>query len=194
MSTNYNTKARLAGEKQANGELFYDELKIKIVLYKETRRAMMKIRIGNELLTEHVRVRIRVDYRGESRSGRFFFGGKSKEQMAESMREQQVALLRNVPLQGIFIEDVDLSLDVYSVNEGDGRRTREVAYAPIILTLRIENLDDLLPLLIKPEFRKIEFLSPENISLHRLDMERLLFRISQAFQQEIKQLEQKYAR
>ena len=155
---------------------------------------MMKIRIGNELLTEHVRVRIRLDYRGESRSGRFFFGGKSKEQIAETMREQQVTLLRNVPLQGIFIEDVDLSLDVYSVSQGDGRRNHEAAYAPIILTLRIENLDDLLPLLIKPEFRKIEFLSPENISLHRLDMERLLFRLSQSFQQEMKSLEQKYSR
>jgi len=153
---------------------------------------MMKIRIGNELLTEHIRVRIRVDYRGESRSGRFFFGGKSKEQMAETMREQQVALLRNVPLQGIFIEDVDLSIDVYAVSEPDGRHTHEVAYAPIILTLRIENLDDVLPFLIKPEFRKIEFLSPENISLHRLDMERLLFRLSQTFQQEIRILEQKY--
>ncbi|HZK85574.1 MAG TPA: hypothetical protein VFC58_13090 [Desulfosporosinus sp.] len=152
----------------------------------------MKIRIGNELLTEHIRVRIRVDYRGESRSGRFFFGGKSKEQMAETMREQQVALLRNVPLQGIFIEDVDLSIDVYAVSEPDGRHTHEVAYAPIILTLRIENLDDVLPFLIKPEFRKIEFLSPENISLHRLDMERLLFRLSQTFQQEIRILEQKY--
>jgi hypothetical protein len=47
----------------------------------------MKIRIGNELLIEHVRVRIRLDYRGESRGGRFFFGGKSKEEMAEIMRE-----------------------------------------------------------------------------------------------------------
>ncbi len=154
----------------------------------------MKIRIGNELLTEHVRVRIRLDYRGESRTGRFFFGGKSKEQMAETMREQQVALLRNVPLQGVLMEDVDLSLDIYVVSEVDGRRTHEVAYAPIIMTLRIENLDDLLPLLIKPEFRKIEFLSPENISLHRLDMERLLFRLSQSFQQEIKLVEQKYSR
>ncbi len=155
---------------------------------------MMKIRIGNELLTEHVRIRIRLDYRGESKSGRFFFGGKSKEQMAEKMREQQVALLRNVPLQGVLIEDVDLSLDVYAVAEGGGRRAHEIAYAPIILTLRIENLDDLLPLLIRSEFRKIEFLSPENISLHRLDMERLLFRLSQSFQQEIKILEQKYSR
>lgn len=152
----------------------------------------MKIRIGNELLTEHIRVRIRVDYRGESRSGRFFFGGKSKEQVAETMREQQVALLRNVPMQGILIEDVDLSIDVYAVSEANGRHTHEVAYAPIILTLRIENLDDVLPFLIKPEFRKIEFLSPETISLHRLDMERLLFRLSQTFQQEIRILEQKY--
>ncbi|MCO5387936.1 hypothetical protein [Desulfosporosinus lacus] len=154
----------------------------------------MKIRIGNELLTEHIRVRIRVDFRGESKNGRFFFGGKSKEIMAETMREQQVALLRNVPLQGIIIEDVDLSLDVYTVAEENGRRHHEVAYAPIILTLRIENIDDLLPLLIKPEFRKIEFLSPENISLHRLDMERLLFRLSQSFQQELRLLEQKYLR
>lgn len=154
----------------------------------------MKIRIGDELLTEHIRVRIRLDYRGEARNGRFFFGSKSKEQMAETTREQQVALLRNVPLQGIIIEEVDLSLDVYTVSEGDGRRNHEMAYAPIILTLRIENIDDLLPLLIKPEFRKIEFLSPENISLHRLDMERLLFRLSQSFQQEIKGLEQKYLR
>ncbi|HBP65500.1 MAG TPA: hypothetical protein DD730_14880 [Desulfosporosinus sp.] len=154
----------------------------------------MKIRIGNELLTEHVRVRIRLDYGGESRNGRFFFGGKSKEQMAETMRAQQVALLRNVPLQGILIEDVDLSIDVYSVSNGEGRHKHEVAYAPIILTLRIENLDELLPLLIKPEFRKIDFLSPENISLHRLDMERLLFRLSQSFQQEVKLLEEKYSR
>ena len=153
----------------------------------------MKIRIGNELLTEHVRVRIKLDFRGESKNGRFFFGSKNKEEMAETMREQQVALFRNVPLQGVMMEDVDLSLDVYTVTEGDGRRSREVAYAPIVMTLRIENLDDVLPLLIKPEFRKIEFLSPENLSLHRLDMERLLFRLSQSFQQEIKLLEQKYS-
>ncbi|MDQ7096793.1 hypothetical protein REC12_24680 [Desulfosporosinus sp. PR] len=154
----------------------------------------MKIRIGDELLTEHVRVKIRLDYRGEARSGRFFFGGKSKEQVAELTREQQVAVLRNVPLQGIMIEDVDLSLDVYTVSQREGKRSHEWSYAPIVLTLRVENLDDLLPLLIKPEFRKIEFLSPENISLHRLDMERLLFRLSQSFQQELKSLEQKYLR
>lgn len=155
---------------------------------------MMKIKIGDELLIEHVRVRIRLDYPGEARNGRFFFGGKSKEQMAEAIREQQVALLRNVPFQGVTIEDVDLNQDIYVVSEGEGRHTHEIAYAPIILGLRVENLDDLLPLLMKPEFRKIEFLSPETISLHRLDMERLFFRISQSFQQEVKSIEQKFLR
>lgn len=152
----------------------------------------MKIRIGNEVLTEHIRVRIRLDFRGEAKSGRFIFGGKSRDEMAEQVREQEVALLRNVPLQGIFLEDIDLSLDLYIVTESDGRRKREVAYAPVILTLRLENLDDLLPLIVKPEFRKIEFLSPEALQIHRLDVERLFFRVSQYIQEEIKKAELRF--
>lgn len=154
----------------------------------------MKIKIGDEILAEHVRVQLRLDFRAEAKSNRFFFGGKNQEEVAETIREQQVALLRNVPMQGIVIEDMDLSMEVYLVSEGEGRRHNEVAYAPVILTLRIENLDDLLPLLLKPEFRKIDFLSPENIRLHRLDLERLLFRLGQVFQQEIKTMEHKYLR
>lgn len=154
----------------------------------------MKIRIGDEVLTEHIRVRIRLDYRGEARSGRFFFGGKTKEEMAEVMREEQVNLLRNVPLQGVVLEDVDLSLDIYTVTEDNGRKLQQSAFAPIVLTLRAENIEDLLPLLLKPEFRKIEFLSPDSVNIHRLDLERILYRFSQSFQQELKVLEQKYAR
>lgn len=152
----------------------------------------MKIRIGDEVLTEHVRVRLRMDFRGEHKSGKFFFGGKSNEEMAESSREQQVALLRNVPLQGIVLEAVDMSIDVYTMTEAVGRRMLDVAYAPVLLTLRLENLDDLLPLLLRPEFRKIEFLSPENVHMHRLDVERLLYRVNQSFQQQMKVLEEKY--
>ena len=154
----------------------------------------MKIRIGDEVLTEHIRVRIRLDYRGEAKNSRFFFGGKSKEQIAEQIREQQVALLRNVPLQGIFIEDIDLSMDVYTVLEEDGRKPKEVAYAPIILSLRVENVEDLIPLLLRPEFRKIEFLSPETLTLHRLDLERMLYRLSMSFHQELKNMELRFLR
>lgn len=155
-------------------------------------RNYMKIKIGDQVLAEHIRVRVRLDYKGKAKSGRFFFGSKTKEEMAESVREQQVALLRNVPLQGIIIEDIDLSLDLYTVDENEGRRTHEVAYAPIILTLRLENIDDLIPMLVKPEFKKIEFLSPESINIHRLEMERVLYRLSISFQQELKALERKF--
>lgn len=154
----------------------------------------MKIRIGDEVLTEHIRVQVRLDFRGEPKSGRFFFGGKSKEEMAEVFREQQVAILRNFPLQGITMEDVDLSLEVYEMRETIGRKASDVAYAPVVLSLRLENLDDLLPLILRQEFRKIEFLSPEQVHLHRLDLERLLFRMSQAHQQTVSELEQKFLR
>jgi len=152
----------------------------------------MKIRIGNDVLTEHIRVKIRLDFKGEGKSGRFLFGGKSREEIAEQVREQEVAMLRNVPLQGIFLEDIDLSLDLYIVSESDGRKKREVAYAPVLLTLRLENLDDLLPLILKSEFRKIEFLSPESLAIHRLDVERLFFRMSQCLQEEIKKVEHRF--
>jgi hypothetical protein len=152
----------------------------------------MKIRIGDELLTEYIRVRIRLDYRGEKRNGQFFFGGKTKEQVAELIRDRQVAMLRNVPLQGVVLEEVDLSLEVYSVDELTGRRLRDIAYAPVLLTLRLESIEDVLPLLLKPEFRKIEVLSPESITVSRMDLERTLFRLSQAFSEERKIMEQKF--
>lgn len=153
----------------------------------------MKVRIGDEILTEHIRVKVRLDYRGDTRQGHFIFGGKSKEQVAEALRDQNIAQLQNIPHQGIWIEDVELNLDVYTLFEPDGRKQKEVAYAPATLLLRVENIDDLLPFLLKPEFRKIEFISPENITIHRLDMERFLFRLSQMFQQEIKAIEQHYS-
>lgn len=152
----------------------------------------MKIRIGDELLTEYIRVRIRLDFRGEKRNGQFFFGGKTKEQVAELIRDRQVAMLRNVPLQGVVLEDVDLSLEVYTVDELTGRRLRDIAFAPVLLTLRLENIEDVLPLLLKPEFRKIEVLSPDSITVYRMDMERTLFRLSQAFSEERKIMEQKF--
>jgi hypothetical protein len=103
-------------------------------------------------------------------------------------------MLKNVPLQGVVLEDVDYSLEVYSVDELTGRRQQEAAYAPVLLTLRVENIEDLLPLLLKSEFRKIEVLSPDNINIHRLDLERLFFGLSQTYQQEIRTIEQKYYR
>ena len=141
----------------------------------------MKIKINEEMVTEKFRVRIRLDFRAEEKSGRFLFGGKTNEAMAEAVREQQMNLLKNVPLQGITLQDFDNSMKVYLVADEINRRSRESADAPLIITLKADNIEDILPFLLKPEFRKIEILGPENTNLTKQEMERLLFSISKLF-------------
>ncbi|MDR3270304.1 MAG: hypothetical protein LBT32_02145 [Peptococcaceae bacterium] len=152
----------------------------------------MKIQIGDEVLTEHIRVVVRLDYRTEPQVKKRFLKGKNGTEEAEELREQQVALWRNVPLQGIIVEDVDMSLEVYMVKEAGKNRDYEVFFAPVILTLRAESIEDLIPVLMNNEFRRIEFLNPESMHIHRLDMERLLYKLNQAFQQEIRKIETYY--
>ena len=55
-----------------------------------------------------LKFRVRFDYKGKPRPARFFFGGKRTENVAQELRDQQVALWKNVPLQGINIENIDL--------------------------------------------------------------------------------------
>lgn len=145
----------------------------------------MKLRINDEIVTEKLRLRIRLDFQAEQKSGRFLFGGKTNEAMAETVREQQMSLLKNVPLQGICLQDFDNSMAIYSMTETSNRRTREVAYAPLILTIKADNIEDVLPLLVKPEFRKIEVLGPENICVSKQEMERLMFSIFRVFRERI---------
>lgn len=152
---------------------------------------MIKVRINDETVSGKMRFRIRMDFRAEEKSGRFFFGGKTSEAMAEIIREQQMGLLKNVPLQGLTFEDFDASMDIYLVNEGDHRRKQEVAFAPLLVTLKADNIEDVFPLLLRTEFKKIEVLGPDNISLERADLERLLYSIFKSFRQEIKNLELK---
>ncbi len=134
---------------------------------------MVKVRVGEDLAHSDIRVKVRMDYSGSGKPGRFLFGGKSTEKLAEEVREQQVAFLRNVPHQGVVIEDIDLSLDVYVVL--DEVENREIAYAPIILSVKSDSLEDLLQFVARHEFRKIEILDPAEIVLNKFDVERLLF-------------------
>ena len=55
-----------------------------------------------------IRMKVRFDYLGKTRQGKFF-GGKNGVQVAEEIRQHKVSLVRNVPIQGIFIEDIDMS-------------------------------------------------------------------------------------
>jgi hypothetical protein len=152
---------------------------------------LIKVRINDETASEKLRLKIRLDFRAEEKSGRFFFGGKTCEAMAEAIREQQLGLLKNVPIQGVVIEDFDASMDIYLVNEGDHRRKQEVAYAPLLITIQADNIEDIFPLLLRPEFKKIEVLGPESINIRRLELERLLYSIFKNYQREIKTFEPK---
>ena len=149
---------------------------------------MVKIKINDETISGKIKFRLRLDFRAEEKSGRFFFGGKSSEVMAEAVREQQMGILKNVPLQGLTFEDFDASMDIYLVNEGDLSRKKEVAYAPLLVTVSANNLEDIFPLLLRPEFKKIEVLEPESITIERLELERLLYSLYKNFKQELKNL------
>lgn len=138
-----------------------------------------------------IKVRVRLDFRGTVKPGRFLFGGKSTEKIAEELREQQAAFLRNVPLQGIFVEDIDMGMSIYMVS--DEIEGRDVAYAPIILLLQADSLEDVAQFISREEFRKIEILEPEEMMMSKFDVERLLFRMNRELQKHRQYLERRYS-
>jgi len=135
-------------------------------------------------------VKIRLDFKGQAKPKRFFFGGKPVDKVAEEIREQQIALFRNVPVQGVTIEDIEVNTEVYTV--WDEFNDNEVAFAPIILTLIAGNIADLLPFIIREEFRKIEVIEPGQQYFAKFDVERLLFKIHEEFRNYTSRLEKKY--
>jgi hypothetical protein len=133
---------------------------------------------------QRLKFKVRFDYKGKPKPARFFFGGRKTEDVAQEIREQQVALWRNIPLQGCFIENMDLC-EVYSVY--DEEVDDEVAYAPLELVVTAESLEDLLRFIMKEEFRRVEILAPPSIALNNKEVERLLFRMNELMQGRILQ-------
>ena len=123
-----------------------------------------------------IRVKLRLDYAGYGKQGKLF-GNKNVEQMAEEIRQHKASLLRNVPTQGIYIEDVDMSGEVYTVYEEIGRKT--VAYAPVLITFCADSIEDAIKFSMKDEFRTVEILEPESITLSKYDLARLLFKVNE---------------
>ncbi len=91
-------------------------------------------------------------------------------------------LWRNVPLQGINVENMDLG-EIYSVY--DEESNEEIAYAPLELIVSADSLEDLLRFIIREEFRRIEILEPASILLNNREIERLLFKINEHLQHRI---------
>jgi len=137
-----------------------------------------------------IRAKIRLDFKGTARPGRLFFRGKPVEKVAEEIREQNVAAFRNIPLQGISILDIDIGNEVYTIY--DDITNTETAYAPVIIDVAADSLEDLVRLVAREDFRKIEILSSGPVTLNRVDMERVLFRVSEELKQYRLNLERRF--
>lgn len=127
-----------------------------------------------------IRLRVRFDYVAEGKSGRRLFAGKSSDEQAEELRQHKVALIRNVPVQGINIEEIDMSMEVYTLF--DEFTNRFSSCAPVSITFSVETLEDAIKFIMKDEFRTIEILEPHEMNLSRLEVERLLSKINEGLQ------------
>jgi len=149
------------------------------------------VTMANSLAPEReIQVKVRLDLKGVSKPGRFLFGGRPVEKVAEEAREQQVILFRNAALQGISITNIDMGMEIYTVY--DESSNKEVAYAPLILEVAVDTIEDLVELISREDFRRIEVLSPPTLTLTRHDIERLIFRIGEELKSYHAQLERKY--
>jgi len=123
-----------------------------------------------------IQAKMRFDYTGRTKSGKLF-GNKNIEQLADNHRQQKVAKMRNVPMQGIRIDDIDMSQDIYTlVDDITGDR---VAYAPVVITFVADNIDELVRFAVMEEFRTIEIIEPSEMLLVKGEIEKLLFRVSE---------------
>lgn len=125
---------------------------------------------------KRIKLRVRFDFLGKAKQGKIF-GGKTSEQVAEEIRQNKVSLMRNVPIQGINIEDIDMSGEIYFVY--DEFTGKSLAYAPVVITFTADSLEDAVKFTMKEEFRTVEVLEPEELVLSRLDIGRILLKVSE---------------
>jgi len=138
--------------------------------------------VRQNCVESRIKFRVRFDYRGKPKPARFFFGGRKTEDVAQETREQQVALWRNLPLQGIYVESIDLG-EIYSLY--DEELDDEVAFAPLELIVYADTLEDLLRFIMREEFRRITVIEPTNLVLSSREVEKLFFRINETLQKSI---------
>lgn len=134
--------------------------------------------------TENVRIKfkVRFDYRGRPKPARFFFGGRKTEDVAQEIREQQIALWRNLPLQGVHVEGIDPG-EIFTLY--DEELDDEVSFAPLELVVYADTLEDLLRFIMREEFRRIEILEPSSLVLGSREVEKLLFRVNEIMHKRI---------
>lgn len=133
-----------------------------------------------------VKAKIRFDFRAEAGPKKLFQRRPDIRETAKAVRAEQVALLRNLPFQGLSIEDLDYHYDVYVMPEYD--RREEVAYAPVEMVVHADAIGDLAQLMLREEFRKIKVLEPKELALSNTDVERFLFQVAEEYHHEVEQV------
>lgn len=135
----------------------------------------LKLKIGNDTM-ERIRCRVRFDFPGFRKPGRFIFGGRDTFEVAEEKRQNQVENWQNVPLQGVEIEHIEQK-ETYSVF--DEELGEEVAYAPVELIVNADSPEEIVPFIMREEYRKIELYHPESIDFNKPGIERFFSRINE---------------
>lgn len=136
-----------------------------------------------------IRMRVRFDYVAEAKTSRRLFAGKGGDEQAEELRQHKIALIRNVPVQGVNIEEIDMSKEIYTIC--DEYTNRLSTCAPVTITFSVETLEDAVKFVMKDEFRTIEILEPTHIDIGRIEMERLFSKINEGLQAYRSSLEKK---
>ncbi|AEE91492.1 conserved protein of unknown function [Tepidanaerobacter acetatoxydans Re1] len=153
---------------------------------------MVKVKLGDDVIQSKIRFKVRFDFKGEYKPGRFLFGGKSVEQAAQDSREEQIALLKNIPVQGVSFIDYDISLEPYVVyDDAIGER---VAYAPAEITLNADSVEDMIRFVMREEFRKLEILEPSQMLITNNDLEKILFKMNEELKNQLLILSRKIKR
>ncbi len=137
---------------------------------------MVRVKAGEEVIQNDLRLKVRFDYKSNYRK-RGLFNNKNPEKYAIENRDQQVALLRNVPVQGIRIEDINMDGEIYTTL--DLTTNEEMTYAPVDFTISSDSIEDILRFIMREEFRCIQVIEPEQMILSRQELERILFKMNE---------------
>lgn len=136
--------------------------------------------------SKKIKVKIRFDYKGLPRPAKFFFGGKSSRERAEELRDQQSAAWRNIPLQGVRVENIEF-IELYSVY--DDIEEAMLTFAPMELTVTIDSLEECLRFACRDEFRRMEILEPSSLNLESKDLEKIFYQFNVTLQQILRDIE-----
>jgi prolyl oligopeptidase PreP (S9A serine peptidase family) len=147
---------------------------------------MLRVKNGEEIALAPIRAQIRFDFHHEGRQRGFLFRKRSEDYALEE-RERQVALLKNVPYQGITVEEIDSNRDIYTLSTAE--KDSEVAFAPVEMMVRADSIEDLIAFTFREELRKIKIIEPAEMVLSNYDMERAIFKIAEEYRDELQQLD-----